>query len=147
MKNIIKNIAKEIAEETGVLLINTITKGNKKKPNFEIYIDSKNGVSAGNCADFSRELKSRLESTEIANLDYRLVVSSPGIDEPIKFFEQYEKHINREFKLSYNDGENVKSIEAVLIGISDEDLIFSFKKEELKINYNNIKKAIVKISF
>lgn len=147
MKNIIKNIAKEIAEETGVLLINTITKGNKKKPNFEIYIDSKIGVSAGNCADFSRELKARLESTEIANLDYRLVVSSPGIDEPIKFIEQYEKHINREFKLSYDDGENIKSIEALLTDVSDEDLIFRFKNEELKINYNNIKKAIVKISF
>lgn len=147
MKNLIKNIAQEIADEKGILLINAIVKSSNKKPSFEIFIDSKTGVNADSCAEFSREVKARLESSEVANLDYRLVVSSPGTDEPIKFFDQYEKHINREFKLSYMDGEEILSIEAKLIGISEEDLIFSYKKEELKINYNNIKKAKVKISF
>jgi ribosome maturation factor RimP len=147
MKNLIKNIAQEIADEKGLLLINAITKSSNKKPSFEIFIDSKVGVNADVCAEFSREVKARLESTEVGDLDYRLVVSSPGTDVPIKFIDQYVKHINREFKLSYNDGEDVLSIEAKLIGISGEELIFSYKKEELKINYNNIKKAIVKISF
>ena len=147
MKIQIKNIAQDIADEKGLFLINTITRGSNKKPSFEIYIDSKTGVNADLCAEFSRELRDRLETTEVAGLDYGLVVSSPGIDEPIKFFDQYEKHINREFKVSYTDGEKVLSIEAKLIGISLEDLIFSYKKEELKINYNNIKKAKVKISF
>ena len=147
MRKIIKNIAQDLADERGVFLINAIAKSSNNKPSFEIYIDSKTGVNANECAEFSRELETRLESTEIANLDYRLIVSSPGTDEPIKFLEQYDKHINREFKLSYNDGENVQSIEARLVSIFDENLIFSYKKEELKINYNNIKKAIVKISF
>ncbi|MCW8850211.1 MAG: hypothetical protein OQJ81_09570 [Melioribacteraceae bacterium] len=147
MKNLIKNIAQEIADEKGYLLIKAIAKSSNKNPSFEIFIDSKTGVNADSCAEFSREVKARLDSSEVAELDYRLVVSSPGADEPIKFFDQYEKHINREFKLSYTDGEDVLSIEAKLIGISGEDLIFSYKKEELKINYNNIKKAKVKISF
>ena len=138
MRKIIKNIAQELADENGVLLINAITKSSNKKPSFEVYIDSKIGVNSNDCAEFSRELKSRLESTEIANLDYRLIVSSPGTDEPIKFFEQYEKHINREFKLSYDDGENVLSIETKLVSIIDDNLIFSYKKEELKINYNKL---------
>ena len=147
MKNQIKNIAQDIADEKGIFLINAIAKGSNKKPSFEIYIDSKKGVNADLCAEFSREIKARLESSKVAELDYRLVVSSPGTDEPIKFFDQYEKHINREFKVSYIDGEKVLSIEAKLIRISEDNLIFSYKKEELKINYNNIKKAKVKISF
>lgn len=147
MKSKIKNIAQEIADEKGLLLINAISKGSNKKPSFEIYIDSKSGVNADLCADFSREIKSKLEETEVAELDYSLIVSSPGIDEPIKFFDQYAKHINREFKLSFDDGEKIQSIEAKLVGISEEILTFLYKNEELKINYNNIKKAKVKISF
>lgn len=147
MKNIIKNFAEEIAAEEGYLLINSITKGSTRNPAFEIYIDSKNGISADDCAEFSRKIKQKIELTEIAELNYKLIVSSPGIDEPIKFLEQYHKHINREFKLSYIDGNNVLSIEAKLIGIEEDELIFNYKKEEIKINFNKIKKAKVKISF
>ncbi|MCB0731204.1 MAG: hypothetical protein KDC88_09235 [Ignavibacteriae bacterium] len=147
MKNIIKDFAEEIAGEEGFLLINSITKGSTRNPAFEIYIDSKNGISADDCAEFSRKIKQKIELTEIGELNYKLIVSSPGIDEPIKFLEQYHKHINREFKLSYNDGNNVLSIEAKLIGIEEDELIFNYKKEEIKINFNKIKKAKVKISF
>ncbi len=147
MKIVIKNIAQEIADENGILLINSIVKGSHKNPSFEIYIDSKNGINATDCAKFSREIKNQLELKDLAELDYKLVVSSPGIDEPLKFIEQYDKHINREFKLSYSDGEKVKSIEAKLLRITDDDLVFSYKNEEIVVNFNNIKIAKVKISF
>jgi ribosome maturation factor RimP len=147
MKNIIKHFAKEIAEEDGVLLINSVTKGSNKNPQFEIFIDSEEGISADDCAGFSRELKNRLESTEIGGLDYKLVVSSPGIDEPLKYLVQYKKHVDREFKLSIKEDDKVISIEAKLIRIEDDDLIFLYKNNEMVINFNNIKKAKVKISF
>ncbi len=147
MKNIIKQLAAEISEKNGFFLINSLQKGSNRKPSFEIYIDSKNGISADDCAEFSRELKNKLETTEIAKLDYKLVVSSPGIDEPIKYLDQYYKHINREFKISFEDGKNVQSIEAVLLRIVDENLIFKFKDNEIEIYFNKIKKAKVKTSF
>ena len=147
MKNSINKIVSEISEEKGFLLINLKTKGSSRKPIFEIFIDSKKGISAEDCADFSREVKKHLEMTDIGNLDYQLVVSSPGTDEPIKYFDQYHKHLNREFKISYLDDETVKSIEAVLVKIHDDNLIFSYKNEELLIKFDKIKKAKVKISF
>ena len=147
MKNIIKNIVQEIAEDKGFFLVNSIIKGSNRKPTFEIFIDNKEGINAADCADFSRAVKEKIESTKIANTDYSLVVSSPGTDEPIKFFDQYHKHISREFKISFDDGEKVQSIEAKLIRISDDILVFNYKDEELEINFNKIKKAKVKISF
>ena len=147
MKNIIKNIAQQIADDRGFFLVNSTTKGSNRKPIFEIYIDSKAGINATDCADFSRAIKEKIESTEIAKLDYNLVVSSPGTDEPIKYFDQYHKHISREFKISFDDGEKIQSIEAKLIRISDDILVFNYKDKELEINFNKIKKAKVKISF
>jgi len=147
MKNYIKNIAQKIADEKEIFLINTVTKGSNRKPIFEIYIDNKIGVTANDCAEFSKEIKEIINASDQADLDYSLVVSSPGIDEPIKFFDQYEKHINRDFKISFDDGEKIQSIEAKLLLILDKDLVFSYKKEEIKINFNKIKKAKVIISF
>lgn len=147
MKNIIKNIAREVAEEKGFFLINIIAKGSNKNPSFEVYIDSREGISAGDCVKFSREMKDQLEVTDLADLNYSLVVSSPGTDEPIKYLDQYYKHISREFKLSYDNGENIQSIEAKLLKITDDKLFFSYKDEEIEVNFNKIKKAKVKISF
>lgn len=147
MKNFIKNIAQKIADEKEIFLINTVTKGSNRKPIFEIYIDNKIGVTANDCAEFSKEIKEIINASDQADLDYSLVVSSPGIDEPIKFFDQYKKHINRDFKISFDDGERIQSIEAKLLRILDKDLVFSYKKEEIKINFNKIKKAKVIISF
>jgi ribosome maturation factor RimP len=147
MKNIIKTFAEQIAQEENYLLINSITKGSNRNPLFEIYIDSKDGITSDNCADFSRKIKEKLENTDIGELDYKLIVSSPGIDEPIKFLDQYFKHINREFSFSYLESEKVLSIEAKLVRITDDNLFFSYKNEEIKVNFNNIKKAKVKISF
>lgn len=147
MKSTIKKIANEIADKKGLLLIHCIAKGSNRKPIFEIFIDSKKGISADDCAEFSREVKSSLELTDIGDLDYQLVVSSPGIDEPIIYFDQYFKHLNREFKISYLDEEIVKSIEAKLLSIIEDTLTFSYNKEEINIKFDKIKKAKVKISF
>ena len=147
MKNEVKYLAKEIAEENGFLLISSITKGSNKNPQFEIFIDSEEGISADDCAKFSRSLKKRLEEGEIGELDYKLVVSSPGIDEPLKHLVQFKKHVGREFKISFEEGDKVLSIESKLIKIEGEDLLFSFKNEEIEINFNKIKKAKVKVSF
>ena len=147
MKNVVKYLAREIAEENGVLLINSVTKGSNKNPQFEIFIDSEDGISADDCAKFSRDLKNRLEDTEFGELDYKLVVSSPGIDEPLRHLIQFKKHIGRDFKISFEEEEKVSSIEAKLIKIEGEELLFSFKNEEIEINFNKIKKAKVKVSF
>ncbi|MDX1700946.1 MAG: hypothetical protein R3250_10030, partial [Melioribacteraceae bacterium] len=115
MKNVVKYLAREIAEENGVLLINSVTKGSNKNPQFEIFIDSEDGISADDCAKFSRDLKNRLEDTEFGELDYKLVVSSPGIDEPLKHLIQFKKHVGREFKISYEEDEKVLSVETKLL--------------------------------
>ena len=83
----------------------------------------------------------------MGELDYELVVSSPGTDEPIKYIEQYPKHVGREFKISYEDNDLVKSIEAKLVQVLNNVLVFEYKNEQLNIDYNKIKKAKVKISF
>ncbi|MFZ1291986.1 MAG: hypothetical protein WAR79_17950 [Melioribacteraceae bacterium] len=147
MKNTVKNIAQDIANERGLYLVNLVIRGSNRQPNFEIYIDNKEGITTDLCAEFSREIKARIETSEFSEYDYQLMVSSPGVDEPLIYLDQFYKHLNREFKISFNDGETIQSIEAKLIQIVDDELTFLYKNEELKINYKNLKKAKVKISF
>ena len=147
MKDIINPIVKKVTDNNKLFLIDIVIRGSKKNPFFEVFIDNSKGITAEICAKISREIKDELEQTKLSETDYRLVVSSPGIDKPLLYLEQYNKHINRELKISYEEEDKIKSIEAKLLNIKGNELTFLYKKEELKIEFNKIKKAKVKFSF
>ncbi len=147
MKDIINPIVKKVTDNNKLFLIDIVIRGSKKNPFFEVFIDNSKGINADICAKISREIKDELEQTKFSETDYRLVVSSPGIDKPLLYLEQYNKHINRELKISYEEEDKIKSIEAKLLNIKGNELTFLYKKEELKIEFNKIKKAKVKFSF
>jgi ribosome maturation factor RimP len=145
--NITQKIA-EIVERKGFFPIEIIIRGTPSKRVMEVFIDGEKDISADDCANVSREINSELENLPEAGNDYRLDVSSPGVDKPLKFLKQYPKHIKRNFEVLYKSGEETKNISGKLIGIEEEDLTFLCKNVgEVKINFNNIKEARVTVSF
>ena len=145
--NIAQKIA-EIVERKGFFPIEIIIRGIPSKRVMEVFIDGENDVSADDCANVSREINSELENLPEAGNDYRLDVSSPGVDKPLKFLKQYPKHIKRNFEVSYKSGEETKKILGKLISVEEENLTFLCKNVgEVIINFNNIKKAKVTVSF
>ena len=145
--NIAQKIA-EIVERKGFFPIEIIIRGIPSKRVMEVFIDGENDVSADDCANVSREINSELENLPEAGNDYRLDVSSPGVDKPLKFLKQYPKHIKRNFEVSYKSGEEIKKISGKLISVEEENLTFLCKNVgEVKVKFNNIKKAKVTVSF
>jgi ribosome maturation factor RimP len=145
--NIAQKIA-EIVERKGFFPIEIIIRGIPSKRVMEVFIDGENDVSADDCANVSREINSELENLPEAGNDYRLDVSSPGVDKPLKFLKQYPKHIKRNFEVSYKSGEETKKISGKLISVEEENLTFLCKNVgEVKVKFNNIKKAKVTVSF
>jgi ribosome maturation factor RimP len=88
-----------------------------------------------------------IEAEELITSSYRLDVSSPGTDRPLKYLIQYPKHINRKLEIEYKDGDESKKVVGKLIRIVAEDLFIEEKKNEFKINFESITKAKVLISF
>ncbi|MFO7445172.1 MAG: ribosome maturation factor RimP [Ignavibacteriaceae bacterium] len=140
------NITRETVEKNGFFLVDLIIRGTPKSKVIEVYIDSEGNVSAEDCALISREINSQLEG--IIEFSYRLDVSSPGVERPLKFFKQYPKNLNRKFELSYIENGETKRLAGKLIAADNEELTFLLNnQDQKKINFNNIKKAKVLISF
>jgi ribosome maturation factor RimP len=114
----------------------------------EVYIDAENNVTAENCAEISRELNKKFEEENIFESGYRLEVSSPGVNRPLKFLKQFPKHINRKFNVSYRETENVKKFTGTLKAVEENSLVFvNSNREEIMIEFNKVIKAQVIISF
>jgi ribosome maturation factor RimP len=145
-QQIIKKI-EEIVSSSGFILIETVFRGDPHFPVIEVYIDGEKGITTVECAQISRAINDEIETQNLINSNYRLDVSSPGVERPLKFLAQYIKHINRKFEISYTDSEGEKKLTGKLIRIDGENLFFAEKNSEYKINFNQITKANVLISF
>ena len=150
----IKEIAVIAAEKYGFFLIDTLFRGKKGNRIIEIFVDGESNVSADDCAKVSSEIDLQLENLPDIGSNYRLDVSSPGVDRPLKFLKQYPKHINRKFDITYKFGDETRKITAKLIRIDSDNLIFFNNSNlsdkpagEIIINFNNIINAKVIVSF
>lgn len=142
----ILNAAQEISEKNNLFLLEVLFRGTEKNRVIEIFIDGEDNLSADDCARISREINQVIEKNKLLDSAYRLDVSTPGVDRPLKYLKQYKKHINRKFEVRYKSGENKKSITGKLLKIEDDNLYFYSGREQV-IKFEDIIKAKVLVSF
>lgn len=145
----ITEIVNEQTEKFDVMLIEVSVKGSEDNPVIEVYIDNESGINADFCAQTSDAIKEQIESKNIVKDNYRLNVSSPGTDRPLKFLKQFPKHVGRTLTFVYTDSNsNSFDTEGELLSVNNDVLQFKDKnKQILEIQFNKLNQAKVKISF
>ncbi len=111
-----------------------------------IFIDSEQGVGVDDCAKVSRQLSAVLDVEDPISGRYTLEVSSPGIDRPLFYFEQYQNYIGSMIKLKLNVAQDKrKKLKATLLSLNEDNqsLEFSFEQEVITVDFANIGKANV----
>ena len=115
-------------ESEEMFLVDVVSKSGNR---FAVYIDSKSGVSIDECVNLSRHLNAKFDRE---SQDYELIVSSPGLDMPLKVKAQFEKYMNKSVSVLLEDGGKMKGI---LKNYSDTELELEIKR---KVRVENKKK-------
>ena len=95
--------------EVNVLLNNKI----------EIFADGKMNITIDQCASISRHIENYLESNGYVGEKYSLEVSSPGMDQPLKVKEQFEKQEGKMVDVVLKKGNKTTG---TLTGFDDEKI-------------------------
>lgn len=98
----IESLARPLVEGAGAFIVEVAIRGERSGKVVELYIDADGAVTSSLCADISRSLSSALDAENLVQGKYQLVVSSPGIDRPIKYPRQYRKHIGRKLEVKHS---------------------------------------------
>lgn len=118
-----------------------------------ILVDGDQGLAISDCAAISRHVGFHLEEENAIEQAYKLEVSSPGLDTPLKSLRQYQKNIDRSFKVKLKDG-SIR--EGKLINVEDSGINLQESKKgkgkklvflESFISFDEIAEAIVLVSF
>lgn len=123
------NAAKEHAARHGAEVIEVVIRGDRSRRVVELYVDTADGVSLDLCREISKTLKEEIEEKSLIAGSYRLDVSSPGIDRPLRFSWQYKKHIGRTLELTYQAEEGKRTVLGRLLEVDDQGIVVQTGKE------------------
>lgn len=95
-----------------------------------VLIDTDAGITIAQCAEVSRELGRMIDATEALTESYRLEVSSPGIDQPLKLLRQYAKNVGRRYTVRYRVATETRTAPAVLEQVEADQIHFRLESGE-----------------
>ncbi|MFA5516294.1 MAG: ribosome maturation factor RimP [Desulfuromonadales bacterium] len=123
----IRELAAPILGEMNLELVDLEFKQEGRDWFLRFFIDKDGGVTLDDCADFSREVGTVLEVEEAIRRAYRLEVSSPGLDRPLKKPEDYQRFAGQLVKIKTREridpdgrGHLRKTFVGELLGLEDD---------------------------
>lgn len=151
-KDKILKLIKGLVEEKELFIVELEV---SKTNSIHLLVDNLGGIKIHECVELSRAIEKGLDREEE---DFDLVVSSPGLDSPMKVKQQFEKNLGREVKVSLQDGKKLqgKLLKAEREGFTIEERkkvrVEGKKKkqtiiEQQEISFNEAKEVKLVIKF
>ena len=112
-----------------------------------IVIDSEDNITLNDTTRLTKILRDSNEIDSIYPSGYRLEVSTPGLNNPLKLPFQYRKNINRNLAVSYIENEVEIKVKGKLVKVSDNKIELKYSDQSIIIYYEQIIDAKVLVSF
>lgn len=147
----IENLVAQLLLETEDIFLVSV----KVKPtnNIKVYLDADSGLSIDRCVKINRQMYRFIEENAwYPDGNFSLEVSSPGIEEPLKIFRQYQKNVGRNVEVILNDDAR---LEGKLVGVNEARLELEYVEGKNKkavtvikeIPFDQVKQTTVLITF
>lgn len=142
----LKELLIPIAESSGAFVVDVAVRNERGGKLIQAFVDTDKGITIGQCAEISRELARQLDLSTLIQTSYRLEVSSPGIDKPIRLLRQYNKNVGRRFRVKYQGGDPQKPFLGMLKNVNNEQLEFQTDAGEIvTIDFSKIIESKVEL--
>lgn len=119
LKEIIEKEVKTYFENTNLFLVDVKVLSNGK---IEIFADGKTNITIDECAQISKHIHHFLEENNLMSDNVSLDVSSPGMDEPLKVAQQFQKQQNKKVDVVLKNG---LKITGELISADENEIVIN----------------------
>jgi ribosome maturation factor RimP len=153
LQSVVEQILEKVLEREDLFVVGVRIGGAGKIPSILVYLDGDQGIDVEACSAVSHRLSAELDQMEALHDGYKLEVSSPGIDQPLRLLRQYPRNTGRRIRMTLRDGNVVKG---VLTAVDGEVVRLDCmpkrggKKgvaEVLSVRFEDIERAVVEVSF
>ena len=147
-ESLLTDLVAPVAEALGYELWGVEYQAHSKSATVRIYIDSPDGISVDDCARMSRQVSSVFDVEDPIMGEYRLEVSSPGMDRPLYTLDQFKRYIGEQIKVRLRSPfEGRRKFAGILTGVEDDDVVIAIDEEEYLLPFDLIDRANVVPTF
>lgn len=147
MQQRIHRLAQKACAELNLFLIDAKVRGTAHKPQVDIIADSESGITLKDCENLTRAMQDLLDVDEAITGNYRLNVSSPGIDRPLMEDYEFRRNIGHPVTVKLQTAEGEKQLIGKLCGFNDEFIELDQDKEKKQIKRSEVQWVKVKIQW
>jgi ribosome maturation factor RimP len=119
----LRDLIEERIAKLDVHLIDVVIKSTGSGKSVEVFVDCEKGVTTETCSEVSREIGGLIEAAGVVQGAYRLTVSSPGIERPLKYFWQYGKHVGRKLQLKVRAAAGTREVDGRLQSLNGGTIV------------------------
>lgn len=113
-----------------------------------VYIDKEGGVTINDCSTISNQLGDVLDVTDAFLYPYKLEVSSPGLNRPLKKEDDFKRYIGENICLTTQVAiEDRKNFKGKLVNYADGSLYVAIDGKEYVVPYSAVRKAHLEYDF
>lgn len=143
----IHNLAQKACADLNLFLIDAKVRGTAHKPQMDIIADSESGITLKDCENLTRAMQDLLDVDEIITGNYRLNVSSPGVDRPLVEDYEFSRNIGHLIVVKLQSEEGEKQIIGKLGAFNDDFIELEQEKEKKEIKRSEVEWVKVKIQW
>ena len=132
LQNEIEKTVRPVLEEHGLELVELKLKHGKNSK-IQIYVWKENGVSIDLCSKVSRELSDMLDRRDLISGSYRLEVSSPGLDRPLKTRRDFERCKGEKVKVEYYSADKTERVRGSINSVDDSAVTLQIEQEAYQV--------------
>jgi ribosome maturation factor RimP len=136
--NQIRKLIVPILELQQIDLIDIELKGRSGSRVLRIFVDIDGGISLDQCVDLSRQISDLLDTRDLIAGWYRLEVSSPGLDRPLKTERDFTRNLGRKVRVIYTDKDEEKTISGIIDQVDDSWLFVQHDSVRIAIDISKI---------
>jgi ribosome maturation factor RimP len=153
----VRELIAPVLDDCGLELFDIELRGAGKELVLTIFIDKEGGVNLDDCAEVSREAGTLLDVEDVIQGSYRLEVSSPGLDRPLKKDRDYIKSQGKLIKIKTRakcdpdrSGRERKTFRGRLLGLENRMVRIGLEDKHaavVSIPLDDIEKANLELDF
>ncbi len=138
----LRELIEPIIENHSAELVDIELKGRIGNQILRIFVDTENGITLRLCERISRDISDILDQKDFFPGKYRLEVSSPGLDRPLKTWKDFRRNISRKVRIDFLDSNgDERRLEGIIEEVEEEMVFVSVKDDKVAIPLEQIKLA------
>ena len=135
-----------LCDENNIMLHDLRIHSGGKNRLIKLTVDTERGITLSECQQLTKQVNDLFFRKNVFSGNYRLEITSPGIQKPLEFPFEFRRNIGRDIEVFYLEGDEIKVRDGELKKYNETYLSIQQKNgESVSIPLERIKEAKIKL--